>query len=267
MVVSLKRMFGRAAQSEAHAPNEPPVFRVPQNTRIYAIGDIHGHLDLLQGLLNSIISDVQARPSERTQLVFLGDYIDRGPASKEVIDCLLKLMRDDSAVFLRGNHEQVMLDFLADASTMRNWRHYGAVETLESYAVPTHKIKQGFGFEEAQTVLRQRLPRAHLEFLEATVPCHEAGDYYFCHAGIDPRRDLARQSAKDLLWIRREFLEDQTIHDKKIVHGHTPVKKPEIRRNRINVDTGAYMSGKLSCVVLEGSSVRFLSTNAASPPA
>lgn len=233
---------------------------LPAGTRIYAIGDIHGRFDLLQMLCERIAVDLNQRPVLHTEFVFLGDYIDRGADSNLVIEYLSCLADEDNTIFLRGNHEQVLLDFLDDAQVLGNWRQFGGLETLNSYNVPVHKVEQGFGLNEAQALLKRRLPPSHLAFLENTCFSYQCGDYYFCHAGVNPALRLTQQKSKDLLWIRDEFLNCERPFEKVIVHGHTQVQEPEVTGTRINIDTGAYLTNNLSCVVLEGTSVHTLST-------
>ncbi|MCC2098208.1 MAG: serine/threonine protein phosphatase [Hyphomicrobiales bacterium] len=259
------RLLNRVLKLDAsqHSKSHNTVHReasTPDHTRIYAVGDIHGCFDKLVDLSNSIAADLLSSPVLHTTFVFMGDYIDRGQHSREVLDYLSTLMEDENAVFLRGNHESIFLRFLDDPRILGDWRRHGGIETLESYGVPVHKVQKGFGFEEARTDLLRRLPQKHLDFLLATRPSYVAGDYFFCHAGVKPSRSLTRQDAHDLMWIREEFMSFEGRLSKKIVHGHTPVRRPENRPGRINVDTGVYSSGKLSCAVLEGTMVRFMST-------
>lgn len=241
----------------SESPRETKADEV-EPSKIYAIGDIHGRLDLLGDLFSKMKADLLAHPCENPKFVFVGDYIDRGPDNDGVLSTLISLQKHDNTICLRGNHEQLLLNFLKDASVMSNWRRYGALETLESYNVPTNKVRQGYGFEEARANLESRLPQSHLKFLLDTQLSFETSKYFFCHAGVNPARSLARQTPKDLLWIRQEFLSYAEPFEKIIVHGHTPVSKLDIRSNRINVDTGAYETNVLSCAVLEGDTVRTL---------
>jgi serine/threonine protein phosphatase 1 len=228
--------------------------------RRYAIGDVHGRLDLLDTLSQLISADLQTHPPQKAMTVFLGDYIDRGDNSAGVLDRLAKGDFPTSFVALRGNHEATMLDFLDDESVLGNWRQYGGLETLLSYGVDVREAMRGRDFKTAQESLRRRLPDSHLKFLNETKYFHEDGDYYFCHAGVRPLVSLAKQSEQDLMWIRDEFLNHRAPFGKIVVHGHTPADAPENLPNRINVDTGAYATGKLTCVALDGLQRRFLST-------
>lgn len=233
---------------------------VPQGKRIYAIGDIHGRSDLLNALASQIQADLEVDPCPDARTIFLGDYIDRGMNSFAVVDRLAQGIFPTPILALRGNHEATLLDFIEDPSVLSMWRHYGAVETLASYGVDVRDVQRGRGFAEAREKFLQNLPLRHLDFYRTTPLWWSCGDYFFCHAGVRPGLSLARQQERDLLWIRNEFLLDSAMHEKVIVHGHTPADAPENLPNRINVDTGAYATGGLTCVVLEGNERRFLST-------
>jgi serine/threonine protein phosphatase 1 len=230
---------------------------VPRGRRVYAVGDIHGCHDLLVSLLGKILSDA-ARSTAKPEIVFLGDYIDRGPDSSEVIVRLLDLQRTVSSHFVRGNHDQALLDFLALPSTYREWERFGAGATLLSYGVQPPQSHELPSLIAARDRLARALPAAHLRFLHALQPSVTIGDYIFVHAGIRPDVPLSNQSLHDLMWIRDEFLESSSNHGKIVVHGHTPVAEPDCRQNRIGIDTGAYSTGRLTALVLEGNRRRFL---------
>jgi serine/threonine protein phosphatase 1 len=239
-----------------------PAPRIDEGVRIYAIGDIHGRADLLAQLAHLILLDIRAAPpSGRALVVFLGDYIDRGMDSRGVLDALTRSAFKTQAVFLRGNHEAMMLAFLDDVGAGPGWIQNGGLETLHSYGIDTVGLRTGGSLETAQSALRDALPPTHLDFLLSTRLTFTSGDYFFCHAGARPGRLLTEQVESDLLWIREEFLDSRADFGFRIVHGHTPVMQPEVRPNRINIDTGAYISGKLTCVVLEGELLRFLQTS------
>jgi serine/threonine protein phosphatase 1 len=227
--------------------------------RIYVIGDIHGRADLLDNLARQIDVDLKSAP-KTVVTVFLGDYIDRGPQSQAVVDRLCRCAFPTPIVTLRGNHEQMMLDAFDDHTVFASWRQFGGLETLMSYGVDVSQIMRGLAFEQARTQLLEKTPAAHRKFLESLSATHELGDYFFCHAGVRPGVALARQAAADLLWIRDEFVESPAFHGKIVVHGHTPVGEPDVRPNRINIDTGAYATGVLTCLVLEGATRRLVST-------
>jgi serine/threonine protein phosphatase 1 len=236
--------------------------RVLPETRVYVVGDIHGRADLLRRMLAQITADAAAVPVHK-ELIFLGDYVDRGFHAREVIDILrTELPRDCAPVFLRGNHEEVMLRFCdGDLSIARDWFFFGGRETIASYGMPPPPQN----VTEAQ--VRQihadfvsRVPPEHLAFLRATQLHYQHGDYIFVHAGMRPGLALEQQLRDDLLFIRSEFLDSDDDFGGMVVHGHTIVGAPEIRHNRIAIDTGAYATAKLTCLVLEGSARRFLQT-------
>ena len=246
----LKSVFGVQA---------PSVARIPDGQRVYAIGDIHGCLDQLNKLHQLILDDAcDALASDMTvTLVYLGDYIDRGPQSKRVIDCMVGDWPSGiDPVFLRGNHEATLLNFLDDPNVLNAWRNFGGVETLHSYGVDVGLLREVGGLETIQGKFRALLPSDHLQFYQTLQTTAMIGDYFFVHAGVRPGVSLDQQKEEDLLWIRDEFLESNKFHGKVIVHGHSPQEQPEIWSNRINVDTGAYLTGKLTCLVLEGSDKR-----------
>lgn len=234
-------------------PAQPP--RVPDGRRIYAVGDIHGHRVALEKLLQMIAEDAARGRAEglAAEIVFLGDYVDRGAESRAVIDRLCGGALDGVACrFLMGNHEASLLDFIREPAATAEWLDYGGVETLASYGV-----RASFGIRERARceALRDRfvdnLPDRHRTFFESLEPMVVLGDYVFVHAGIRPGRRLDRQRAEDLLWIREPFLSDPRTHEKVVVHGHTMVDEPELRQNRIGIDTGAYVTGVLTALVLQ----------------
>lgn len=231
---------------------------VPDGGCVYAIGDIHGRLDLLERLLDQIWTDA---PQAANTLVFVGDYVDRGPSSKDVIDLLIKLERPGwDIVKLRGNHEQVMLEYLNDPGSYQAWRNFGGAETLLSYGVRPPMFSDAKELGRARDEFAAALPDAHRAFLVGLSNFHVFGDYCFAHAGIRPGVSLDRQVPEDLLWIRDEFLLSDQCFDKVVVHGHSPSERPVLRANRIGIDTGAYATDCLTAVKLERSSCTFLST-------
>lgn len=227
--------------------------------RVYAIGDIHGHADLLGRVSTMIATDLEAdRPAE-TLTVFIGDYIDRGPSSAAVVDRLLRRDFPTPIVTLRGNHEQMLLDALDDAALLRSWLSNGGLETARSYGLSTAALLDGDP-EWFRRELLDVIPAAHLALLRSTELSRTVDGYFFCHAGIEPGVALDEQAAETLMWIRRPFHLSKLDHGKVVVHGHTPVPKPEVKPNRINIDTGAFASGRLTCLVLDGAKRRFMST-------
>jgi serine/threonine protein phosphatase 1 len=245
------------------APRERMAFRTPEGMRLYAVGDVHGRLDLLDEMLGAIAADAEG-DCRRNAIVFLGDYVDRGPDSKGVVDRLVALDWPGwEIVFLRGNHDQAVVDFLADAEFYRAWRGVGAPETLLSYGVMPPRFDKAEAFEAVRVAFADALPPAHRNFFDNLAYRYEAGDYYFAHAGVRPGLPLDRQVPEDLLWIREDFLLSNIRLEKIVVHGHTPQERAERRGYRIGVDTGAYATGVLSAAVLDGADVRFLSVHMA----
>lgn len=241
--------------------SKPPA--IPAGIRIYAVGDIHGRLDLLEQLLGMIEAAEEAWPAERVILIFLGDYVDRGPDSRGVIDLLMAgLPERFEHVFLRGNHEETMLQCLYSDESFDSWASYGGIATAQSYGL---NIDENTPIRELDGVaicreLANAVPQSHKEFLQALPTRVEAGDYLFVHAGVRPRVPLEEQSDRDCMWIRDEFLNYRGNFGKVIVHGHTPVPEPESLPNRIGIDTDAFHTGRLTAVCLEEHSRRFMST-------
>ncbi len=241
---------------------EPVVAAVPRGVRVYAVGDVHGRFDLLEQLLGQIERDAEGAADLVKYVVFLGDYVDRGPQSRLVIERLAgPPLPGFGAIHLRGNHEAAMLDFLADVQIGGAWIAYGGNATMASYGVvpPAEDAPPEF-LEEARQQLLAALPDHHLAFLKRLRNSIAIGDYLFVHAGIKPGVPLDRQAESDLLWIRREFLHSTADHGKVVVHGHTIAEQPEVRSNRIGIDTGAFATNRLTALVLEGTERRFLCT-------
>lgn len=227
--------------------------RLPEGQRVYAIGDVHGRFDLLIALLRRIKADDKQRGAADTHVVMLGDLIDRGPYSAEVVE-YLRAHRDDFATFhfIMGNHEEAMLDSIALSALPEEtgWLGYGGHETMLSYgADPSLFNAEG---QELAAAMRRLVPRTHIEFLESFDDKIQIGDYLFVHAGIRPGIAVEHQAVSDLRWIREPFLRDDSDHGVVVIHGHSIVDEPEIRHNRIGIDTGAYRSGLLTALALEG---------------
>ena len=229
--------------------------------RAYVVGDIHGRLDLLEGLLTHIERDIADRPPRKTLLVFLGDLIDRGPSSAQVIDRLRSYKANEvRTVFLLGNHEEVLLRILdGDASLIPSWLRFGGAECLRSYGADPRRIaaQDDAG---AISVVRAVIPQEHEQFLRSFVDTCRFGDYLFVHAGIRPGVSIDQQLQSDLRWIREPFLFDKTDHGCVVVHGHTISPDVEERPNRIGIDTGAYRTGILTALALEGRERWYLNT-------
>lgn len=236
---------------------------VPEGLTAYAIGDIHGRIDLLDDLLKQIENDAAEQASTRRILIFLGDYVDRGWKSKQVLDRLCGLeMEGFELIFLKGNHEEALLSFLDDALFLDSWRQYGGLETLHAYGLKDLNFQADADYmRRVRAEFGTALPDRHKEFLRDLLNSFELGDYFFAHAGVRPGVALDQQRPKDLLWIRDEFLNSQLDFGRRVVHGHCPAETPQVRVNRIGVDTGAYITGCLTTVVLKGSDVRFLQTS------
>lgn len=249
----------RRTKNENEARPQLPTLDAGQ--RIYAVGDIHGRVDLLDRLHLMILAHVEAGPAANCQIVYVGDYVDRGLASATIIE---RLSAPDPALppatCLRGNHEEILLEFMGDSNVAQAWRPLGGFETLQSYGVPPKLFIMERNFEAARQELVQRMPPHHVAFLQQLPAYYRFGPYYFAHAGIRPGVPLDQQSERDLVWIRDEFLSSDRDHGAVIVHGHTPTETPEVLANRINIDTGAYATGRLTCAVLEGNTISWLTT-------
>ena len=232
--------------------------------RAYVVGDVHGRLDLLEQLLGLIERDWTERPAKKGLLVFLGDLIDRGPNSAQVVE----LLRTYSAhglrtVFLLGNHEEVFLRILGgDAAPVASWLRFGGAECLESYGADARTIARSTDVE-AMHLIRAAIPAEQVEFLQGFGDTCRFGDYLFVHAGIRPGVPIEEQLQSDLRWIREPFLEDETDHGCVVVHGHTISEKVEERANRIGIDTGAYRTGVLTALAIEGGERWYLQTGEA----
>ncbi len=241
---------------------------MPEDATIYAVGDIHGRIDLLDALLEKIAGDTRNDGFQRRVLIFLGDYVDRGGGAFQVIGRLsaltetsgFKIFRQFDTHFLKGNHEYSLIDFLDAGDYANFWLDNGGRETLISYGIDASNIFAGGNLEQLRRDFRAALPDHHLEFLRALDYRHVEGDYFFVHAGVRPDVALDAQDPFDMMWIRHEFLSSQADFGKIIVHGHSPNFEPAIKSNRIGIDTGAYYSGRLTALVLQGTGRRFLHT-------
>jgi Calcineurin-like phosphoesterase len=249
----VRSIFGLTKKS-AGAPTRSSV---PPGHFVVAVGDLHGRLDLLEYLWPKIDAASRLSSARSRTLVFVGDYVDRGLESRQLVGRLLEGFAGFETVFLKGNHDDTLLQFLTDPTIGDAWRNFGGLETLRSYGVAHVPEKN---WSQTRGEFAEALPRAHLEFFKNLKLHVTIGDYLFVHAGIRPRVALDDQSETDLLWIRDEFLESQANFGRVVVHGHTPTEKPVVRPNRIGIDTGAYMTGRLTALVLEERTRRFLST-------
>ncbi|MCC8935220.1 Serine/threonine-protein phosphatase 1 [Bradyrhizobium ivorense] len=244
-----KLLSPRRSHPSRHKP------RLPDGVRIYAMSDIHGCAHLLKQMLRVIDADVaRSRPRHAIE-VYMGDYVDRGPDSRATLDILINRSRRGNTVFLKGNHEVFLGNVLRNPSLLTEWLHVGGLYTLMSYGLAPSSAP---GEEERQALVRdlaRAMPRQHLEFLARLRLTFSCGDFFFVHAGVRPGVPLAEQQEADLLWIREEFLRSKQNFGKYIVHGHTPVQMPELLDNRANIDTGAFATGNLTLLTIQGSSM------------
>jgi serine/threonine protein phosphatase 1 len=236
--------------------------KLPEGELLYAVGDIHGRADLLATLLREIEADAGASEAEGRTLVFLGDYVDRGPDVRGVVEMLIAgLPQGFEAHFLKGNHEALLLGFLDDPSTLDPWLLNDGDTTMASYGVDVDALYRARArAAEWRDAFAAALPDAHLSFFRDLKLSILSGDYLFVHAGIKPGVPLSAQTESDLIWIRRPFLDWNHPFEKFVVHGHTPAHEPVTRANRICVDTGACFTGRLTALRLENDTRRFLQT-------
>jgi len=243
----------------------PAPGRVPDGVRVYAIGDIHGRADLLEQILGSVELDMarDAVGIERFAAVFLGDYIDRGPSSRRVLDILMNgIPKGLEAVFLKGNHEHFLVSFLDGTGDPASWLFNGGIAALASYGVEASETVYMTRTEEnrLRAAVLDALPERHMVFLRGLRLSHREGAYLFVHAGVRPGVPLDQQMAEDQLWIRGPFLTSNSDFGAVVVHGHTITPNPLVLPNRIGLDTGAYDSDRLTCGVLEADRLRFIQT-------
>jgi serine/threonine protein phosphatase 1 len=217
---------------------------------------VHGRLDLLTRVHAAIDADLRAHPIASPVEITIGDLVDRGPASRGVVDAVARraIERSHSVVALRGNHEDMVLRFLDDAREFEDWREFGGYETLMSYGVARRPVTTQADREDLRDAFIEALPPQHLRFFEDMAPYWIEGDYVFVHAGLRPGVPFPMQNLEELRWIRDDFLLHEAPFEYFVVHGHTPVTQILCRPNRIDIDTGAYATGNLSCLVLEADS-------------
>ncbi len=234
--------------------------RIPDGVRLYAIGDIHGRADLLDVLHGLIARDAEQAPGRRKVVVYIGDYVDRSPDSFAVVEGLIRRpLAGFESVHLKGNHEDFLLSFIGDAAVGEAWLMNGGGATLASYGVEIGGVGTDT-LERVRLDLIRTLPPAHLDFYRGLALWHAAGDYLFVHAGIRPGVDFGDQEDDDLMWIRGEFLDSDADFGRVVVHGHSIRPEPDVRPNRIGIDTGAHYTGRLTCLVLDAETRRFLNT-------
>ena len=239
-----------------------PDARGPENMLVYAIGDVHGRLDLLAEMHARIAAEIMRLRPPDWRIVHLGDYVDRGPDSKGVLEFLVRQTAvDGRIVSLAGNHDIGFLDFLARPDPDGLFALYGGVQTAASYGITLDRADLR-GFPASCRALAAAVPASHKDFLRGLKFSVTLGDFFFCHAGIRPGVALEAQDPQDLIWIRGDFHRHQELHSKVVVHGHTPVAEPEICANRVNVDTGAFASGRLTALVVDRQEKRLLTVKA-----
>ncbi|SDP58641.1 metallophosphoesterase family protein [Phyllobacterium sp. OV277] len=232
--------------------------RGPDRMRVYAIGDVHGRLDLLQAMHRRILEENEKSPPFDWVVVHLGDYVDRGPDSRGVLDYLVNAQKKTHRMLtLAGNHDVGFLQFLDKGDGHGVFARHGGRQTAQSYGV-TIDFDDSASVSAGRSALLRAMPPEHVEFLSGLRRSTVMGDFFFCHAGIRPGVDLERQNPEDLIWIRWEFLDDPHLHSKVIIHGHTPASDVEVRPNRVNLDTGAYASGRLSAIMIDAEGKSFL---------
>ena len=251
MIKNLRKFIGLSV--------EPRLPAIPSGQRVYAIGDIHGRLDLFEALIGAIEADDAEAVKARTTVVLLGDLVDRGPDSKGVLKRARKWQKQRKVRILAGNHEEMFLLSFRKKDVLRHFLRFGGRETLRSYGLDA-KAKNKKDLESLQQLMLEAVPQKHLEFIRDMENCVVIGDYAFVHAGIMPGVKLEDQKGADLRWIREPFLSHEKPHSHFVVHGHTIYNKPEIRDNRIGIDTGAFNSGRLTALVLEGTGRRLIET-------
>lgn len=231
--------------------------RGPEGVRLYAIGDVHGRLDLLEKMHERIAGEVERDRPTDWRIIHLGDYVDRGPQSRGVIDFLIAACRrDERMITLVGNHDIGFLDFLAGPSKESLFMQFGGIETAASYDVRFGRLFHDLDRFHAD--LARAMPPEHARFIRSCGFSVSFGDFFFCHAGIRPGVSLDQQNPDDLIWIRNEFLHHLNLHPKVVVHGHTITREPEVLANRVNVDTGAWRSGVLTALVIDGAEKRLI---------
>lgn len=236
-------------------------FTGPRGKRLYAVGDVHGRLDLVDDLLGRIEDDINDRPVETAAVVFLGDLIDRGPDSAGVIERLQSLSHFPAkTLFLLGNHEEFLLRALAgEPGVAHDWLGFGGDACAESYGIASITL-QALDEDRIAKVLHAAIPAAHVEFIKTFGDTFAFGDYLLVHAGIRPGVPIEQQQPRDLRWIRQPFLSDTHDHGCMVIHGHTISNGVDQRLNRIGIDTGAYQTDILTAAVIEEDDIRFLAT-------
>lgn len=250
------------------SPSPPPKLpAVPDGTRYYAIGDIHGRLDLYEAMIAAIEDEIAAAPTLDHRIIVLGDLVDRGPDSAGVVARTRTWQDTRNVRVLAGNHEEMFLAAFEKPESLRHFLKHGGRETMLSYGLSTRQLAN-LSLEELFERLPKVVPQATRDYIAAFETMIRAGDYVFVHAGVDPTRPLGEQKRSDLLWIRERFLSHEGPLEKVVVHGHTIFEHVMDCGNRIGIDTGAFRSGVLTALALEGDQRRILQARAATdgPP-
>lgn len=251
----------RSARTSSLTGIHFPDARGPENLRLYAIGDVHGRLDLLQAMHQMVAAEIGRDSPVDWRVIHLGDYVDRGPDSKGVVDFLIAARRRDPRnVMLAGNHDIGFLDFLAEPLVDGLFAHNGGPQTALSYGVALD-LSSLAALRSGHAALAEAVPAAHVAFLRSLEFSAAFGDFFFCHAGVRPGVALEEQRPQDLVWIRHQFLNHAGLYEKVVVHGHTPAPEAEILANRVNVDTGAFRSGRLTALAIDGADKRILTVS------
>lgn len=248
MLAGIKRLLNWETDHPLQYPG------LPDNVVLYVIGDIHGCIEPLRRLQALIDNDRSRTRPPYSADIYLGDYVDRGPDSSAVLDLLIDRSRRQKAIFIKGNHDLMMEEFARGRRSLAEWLPYGAADTLRSYGATPEQIAAQS--EELPTLI----PEQHVDFMASCDLSFRVEDYLFVHAGIRPGRSLDAQLPEDVMWIRDDFLNDQRDFGAIVVHGHTPVETPEFKANRIGIDTGAYMTGQLTCLRIDRDGPRLLSS-------
>lgn len=244
MLAKIRNLVARPAKKQ-RTPKLPP------GQRVYAVGDIHGRLDLFESLINAIEHDDAGRTHANSEVILLGDLIDRGPDSAGVIDRARAWSRERRVEFIKGNHEEMMVVAASKLDAFCSFLKFGGRETLVSYGIDPEFVKQADA-EQLQQAMLEAIPQDHFDFVDSFEKMVRVGDYVFVHAGIRPDTPLDHQSGRDCRWIREPFLTHPGDFGAMVVHGHTITEEPEVRLNRIGIDTGAYVHGTLTAIGLEG---------------
>ena len=231
--------------------------RLPEGQRAYVIGDIHGRFDLFEALIKAIEEDDANAAPATTTMILLGDLIDRGPDSAGVVKLARLWDEYCNLRCLIGNHEEMLLDALDDIDVLRHFLRHGGRETILSYGITKKEFNKA-SLEELQGLMKARIPTGDLDFIRKCEDMIEMGDYLFVHAGVNPKRPMTEQKPRELRWIRDPFLNHKDRYSHMIVHGHTITEKVEEKKNRIGIDTGAYRFGRLTALVLEGDTRRYI---------